>query len=285
MPNWCNSSIRIVGDKEEIADLYQKLQSLHEREEPLVENGFGNLYLGCVVSLFDGDPNKIECRGEIEFMEQNGNHAIEMVTMTAWGPMPEVWDFVFKQYPSMKQYWRSEEGGMCLYFTNDVDGDYFPEKYVIIDFVNGTDYADDDQDLFDKIAERIEVESIKNFEELNIYLELFNEDHPDDGIYYHQVKTVQQTKYLSGVVAAFRTRSRLLRIYQNKTCILNERVDSEEGDDTDYWSTIHMGDRVLDVNLHEELDYSEPSLAAYPVVNNEVDCSTWENIKLKVLPI
>lgn len=192
MPNWCGSSIRIVGDKEEIADLFQKLQSLNEREEPLVENGFGKLWLGCVVSLFGGDPDVVNCRGEIENLEQNGDHEIEMVTMTAWGPMPEVWDLVFKQYPSMKQYWRSEEGGMCEYLTNDVDGDYFPEKYIIDDCVNGVEYADDEQDLFEIIAERIEVNRINDFEELNIYIDLFNEYNPDDGIFYHQVKTVER---------------------------------------------------------------------------------------------
>lgn len=191
MPNWCSTSMIIVGAKEEIADLYQKLQSLNDRTEPLVENGFGNLWLGCVVSLFGGDPDKINCRGEIELLEQNAEHNIEMVTMTAWGPMPEVWDFVFKQYPSMQQFWRSEEGGMCEYLTNDENGEYFPEQYIIDDFANGVDYADDKEDLFDKIAERIDVDSIKDFEELKIYLELFNQDNPDEGIYYHEVKTVQ----------------------------------------------------------------------------------------------
>lgn len=192
MPNWCGSSIRIVGDKEEIADLFQKLQSLNEREEPLVENGFGKLWLGCVVSLFGGDPDVVNCRGEIEYLEQNGDHEIEMVTMTAWGPMPEVWDLVFEKYPSLTQYWRSEEPGMCEYLTNDVNGDYFPEKYMIYDCASGTDYAEDDKDLFDKVAELVDVDSIKDFEELNIYIELYNEDNPDDGIFYHQVKAVER---------------------------------------------------------------------------------------------
>lgn len=43
MPNWCYTSYRFEGNKEEIADLHKKLQSLDELPEPLVENGFGKL--------------------------------------------------------------------------------------------------------------------------------------------------------------------------------------------------------------------------------------------------
>ena len=68
MPNWCNTSYKFVGDKEEIADLYNKLQSLNDMPEPLVENGFGKLFLGCVVNLFGGDWKEIYCRGEIDYM-------------------------------------------------------------------------------------------------------------------------------------------------------------------------------------------------------------------------
>lgn len=55
MPNWCFSSYVFEGKKEEIADLHKKLQSLTELSTPLVENDFGKLWLGCVVTLFGGE--------------------------------------------------------------------------------------------------------------------------------------------------------------------------------------------------------------------------------------
>lgn len=80
--------------------------------------------------------------------------------------MPGVWNSVCEKYPSI-----------------------IPEKYLIDDSTNGSDYAKNDEDLFALIAERIEVDSIKDFEELNIYLDLYNEDNPDNGIYYHEFTT------------------------------------------------------------------------------------------------
>ena len=43
MPNWAYTSYRIVGKKEEVQDLYSKIQQLQNMEEPLEPNGFGNL--------------------------------------------------------------------------------------------------------------------------------------------------------------------------------------------------------------------------------------------------
>lgn len=186
MPNWCYTNYKLVGEAAEIADLHKKLTELETMAEPLVENGFGNLFLGCVVNHFGGDWNKIYCRGEIEYMERCSDNLLHITTSTAWGDMPEVWDFVCEQYPGITYYFLAEEGGMCYYVNSDTTGEYFPEKYLIDDFANGSDYAESDEELFAIIAERIEVDRIENFEELNIYLELFNEDHPDDGIYYHE---------------------------------------------------------------------------------------------------
>ena len=43
MPNWCSTAYKIIGSKEEIADLYKKLQELDNIPEPFVENGLGKL--------------------------------------------------------------------------------------------------------------------------------------------------------------------------------------------------------------------------------------------------
>ena len=41
MPNWCSTSYRIVGNAEEVNDLFAKIKRLDEMDKPLVENGFG----------------------------------------------------------------------------------------------------------------------------------------------------------------------------------------------------------------------------------------------------
>lgn len=188
MPNWCNTSYKFVGDKEEIADLYNKLQSLNDMPEPLVENGFGKLFLGCVVNLFGGDWKEIYCRGEIDYMEICGDSMIQLSTMTAWGDVPEVWDFVCKNYPSIKYYYLAEEGGLCYYVNSDTTGEYFPEKYYILHAEGYSEYLDDDEELLEYIAEKIGAAEIESIDQLDQLLEQYNKEHANEEIYYHEFK-------------------------------------------------------------------------------------------------
>ena len=55
MPNWAYCSYRIVGKKEEVQDLYSKLQELQNMNEPLEPNSWGTLWLGCLVTILDTD--------------------------------------------------------------------------------------------------------------------------------------------------------------------------------------------------------------------------------------
>ena len=59
MPNWCFTTYKIVGDIKEIHDLNNKLMKLDNMKEPLVPNGFGNLWLGCLVKILGGDAEKV----------------------------------------------------------------------------------------------------------------------------------------------------------------------------------------------------------------------------------
>ena len=188
MPNWCNTSYKFVGDKEEIADLYNKLQSLNDMPEPLVENGFGKLFLGCVVNLFGGDWKEIYCRGEIDYMEICGDSMIQLSTMTAWGDMPEVWDFVCKNYPSIEYYYLAEEGGMCYYVNSDTTGEYFPEKYYVLHAEGYSEYLDDDEELLEYIAEKIGAAEIESIDQLDQLLEQYNKEHANEEVYYHEFK-------------------------------------------------------------------------------------------------
>lgn len=192
MPNWCFTSYKFVGDKEEIADLYNKLQSLNDMPEPLVENGFGKLFLGCVVNHFGGDWNKIYCRGEIDYMELCGDNMLQLSTMTAWGDMPEVWNFVCKNYPSIEYYYLAEEGGMGYYVNSDTTGEYFPEKYYVYHTDGYSEYLNDDEELFEYIAEKIGAEKIESIKQLNQLLGYYNKKHSEKRIYYCEFKLPNQ---------------------------------------------------------------------------------------------
>ena len=55
MPNWCHTSYVITGNTDDVRDLYEKMRSLEEGEQSLVENGLGKTWLGNLVVLLGED--------------------------------------------------------------------------------------------------------------------------------------------------------------------------------------------------------------------------------------
>lgn len=130
MPNWCYTSYAIDGKRKEVQSLYSKMNRLEKRKKPLVRNGFGKTWLGCLVTLLGGDWNKIYCRGSWSDLQFDGG-TLRFNTETAWGPMDEVFDFVKTQYPSLNVFYMAEEDGNCVYATNDKEGRYFRDRYKV----------------------------------------------------------------------------------------------------------------------------------------------------------
>lgn len=193
MPNWCFTNYVITGDEAEVSDLYEKLSSLPERED-VVENDFGKLWLGNVVGLFGGDYEKIYCRGSISGdIERHNPTEIHFITETAWSDMSEVWDFVLKQYPSLKYYYQAEESGCCYYATNDAEGKYFPERYIVDQWDKGTEYFDTQAEAMKDVSERLG-QPIESWEDMLNKLKTFNSENEDNGIYINEIK-VQENNH------------------------------------------------------------------------------------------
>ena len=183
MPNWCYCSYRIVGKAEEVQDLYSKLQQLENMQEPLVENGFGNLWLGCLVTILGGDWNEIYCRGKIiDFSLDDGILSIE--TETAWSEMQEVRHFIEKVYPALKIYYYEEESGCEIYQTNDRHGHYFSSRYIFDDQEGeGMEYFDKPETLLAFASKAIGMK-LKTIEELE---EAVGDS---DGFSFHMIKVI-----------------------------------------------------------------------------------------------
>lgn len=130
MPNWCYTSYVVTGEEKEVRDLYEKMRSLEEREQSLVENGFGKTWLGNLVVLLSEDWKNIRCRGWWENLSKDcDDGALRLDVMSAWCEMAAFRRFICGKYPSLEVYFVSEEPGMGIYETNDADGEYFPARY------------------------------------------------------------------------------------------------------------------------------------------------------------
>ena len=130
MPNWAYTQYKNRGSEKEVAALYKTIQSLAERKESLLPNGFGKLWLGNLVNALGGDWEKIYCRGQIlDYSLENGLLIIN--TETAWGEMSETRHFIQSKFPSLQIYFQTEEPGMCIFQTNDAAGEYFPDRWLL----------------------------------------------------------------------------------------------------------------------------------------------------------
>ena len=139
MPNWCYTNYVVVGRESEVAALHKTIQDLEAREESLLPNGFGKLWLGNLVHILGGDWEKIYCRGLIlDYSLESG--ILRLNVESAWGEMEETRHFIQSKYPSLKIYYQSEESGMCIYETNDKDGTYFPHRWIL-------DFTDESRNL------------------------------------------------------------------------------------------------------------------------------------------
>ena len=130
MPNWCSTAYVIEGDTQEVKALYELMKGLEEQEKPTVETGFGTTWLGCLVNALGEDWQDVRCRGSWEGLEFDGC-VLTFWTETAWATCNEVFDLVCKKFPSLCYYYRAEEPGMGDYYTNDIDGKYYPDRYLI----------------------------------------------------------------------------------------------------------------------------------------------------------
>lgn len=152
MPNWAYSLYIAVGEKKQIKKLHSTMSELEHMKKPLVENGFGTTWLGCLVSKLGGNPEKIYCRGSWESLALN-DCSLSFGVESAWDELNEVREFIEEKFPGIKLYYQCEEGGNCVYKTNDADGEFFPDKYYFWYEDNDSIYHETLEDLIKDVED------------------------------------------------------------------------------------------------------------------------------------
>lgn len=184
MPNWCNTTFVIEGDKKEVESLFLIMDELEHMDRPLVANGFGKQWLGCLVEKLGGDWEKIYCRGDWQYKELREDGNLHIDTESAWSPPLEVFWLVKSKFPNLRIYWQSEEPGMEEYWTNDAEGKYFHERYYLEacdpdgEFVH--EYFKNEQDCVNFIRGKyeIEIQTIDDVESVQEYWDEIDDDNP-----------------------------------------------------------------------------------------------------------
>lgn len=159
MPNWCDTNYAFKGaNKEQTKDLFEKIESLKKMEKPLVENDFGNLWMGCLVNILGGDWDSVPCKGSIENYELKED-VLYMNCCTAWDGLYGFRRFIEQQYPGSKMFYCEIEPDNGIYNTNDLEGKYIKQKYVI-----SSPFFQAHCETIEEMAKIIEIETGKKVE-------------------------------------------------------------------------------------------------------------------------
>lgn len=191
MPNWCSNYWVVCGDKAELTDLYNSIKELENMDKPLVENGFGKLWLGCLVSKLGGNWEKTYCRGEIiSYCWSDDNPELLCINMeSAWSEPTEFRRFILNHYPGISITFAAEECGMDYYVTNDSEGTTFERYY--LDASEEPLYFATLEEACRYISELTGIE-VKTVCEINKALERYREGLSDDEwIYFHEFELIE----------------------------------------------------------------------------------------------
>ena len=130
MPNWSDTVYKCIGDPKEVRSLYKIIKANDKRKTSRVKNGFGTLWIGNIIDALGEDWEKLRCRGEIIGYHIE-NNLLTIYQSTAWCEQEGFRECIEKKFPSIKVYYREEEPGCDVYYTNDAERNYFPERYLL----------------------------------------------------------------------------------------------------------------------------------------------------------
>lgn len=175
MPNWCSTTYKIVGKKEEVTAINELLNTLKANHtEP---SSFVGINLWEVVEALGGDLTTVSCRGSILSYELSDD-VLRIDQQTAWNECADFRHFLEKVYQHIKIFYQEQETMEDLFYTNDHTGKYFPERYML-DTEEEPEYFTSLKDTMKRIEE-ITGTHIKTEDDMNEALDLYLEAHGDD---------------------------------------------------------------------------------------------------------
>lgn len=196
MADYYYSDFIVVGDRNQLLSLHNIMKELENAEDSLVENGFGNTWLGNLVIKLGGDWKKVYCRGswddleiENDFSKLYFSFKTECVSLSnrVHESVTQMIQFINSKYPDIKLYYMTLD--YTCFTTNDATGVCFPERYCLglhgeWDFYTLEDLKKEVEKITGNIVPSNTFQDCKHiFEE---YLSSFMDIDPDnDGWYYN----------------------------------------------------------------------------------------------------
>ena len=192
MANWASTSYRIEGSESDLKKVYDVIDNfVSGKSKPVLEDASTEWEGNIVKALGASDEQLKECylRGFIEEYELDGD-VIRINAEEAWGAT-DFRHILGKLMPELIIYYIVEEAGCDVFATNDIDGKYFPEQYLVDAYVKDADYYEYFEtkgQMKDFVSSLIGKEDFTDED-----IEAWNEEHEDDDsyIYVHEFQYVE----------------------------------------------------------------------------------------------
>ena len=192
MANWASTSYRIEGSKSDLERVFGVIDDfikgrVASTREDATADWEGNIVKA--LGAMDEEIDNNYLRGFIQDYELDGD-TIRIEAEEAWGAT----DFrhvLGKLMPNLTIYYIVEEAGYEVFATNDTDGKYYPERYLVDAYVKDADYYEffeTEKQMKSFVSSLLEK---KDFTEEDI--EAWNEEHEDDDSYIN----VHEFKYVA----------------------------------------------------------------------------------------
>ena len=192
MANWASTSYRIEGSKSDLERVFGVIDDfikgrVASTREDATADWEGNIVKA--LGAMDEEIDNNYLRGFIQDYELDGD-TIRIEAEEAWGAT----DFrhvLGKLMPDLTIYYIVEEAGCEVFATNDTDGKYYPERYLVDAYVKDADYYEffeTEKQMKSFVSSLLEKE---DFTEEDI--EAWNEEHEDDDSYIN----VHEFKYVA----------------------------------------------------------------------------------------
>lgn len=195
MPNWCQTTYKIIGPDKDLQKINDILNKCDERVNPLNENDFGNLWLGDIITDLGFDYNDFCCRGEVVDWYFDDDVFV-IYQSTAWCEQEGFRECIRTKFPDVDIYVFEDEPGCEVFCTNDIYKYCFPYDYRL----EATDIFEDFHDLNELksyLINNIKINTITmddSFEELEnkvIEFQVNNNNQYD----YMTIRKVDRSKY------------------------------------------------------------------------------------------
>ncbi|AKU70302.1 hypothetical protein [Prevotella fusca] len=192
MANWASTSYRIEGSESDLKKVYDVIDNfVTGKSKPVLEDASKEWEGNIVKALGASDEQLKESylRGFIEEYELDGD-VIRINAEEAWGAT-DFRHILGDLMPELTIYYIVEEAGCDVFATNDIDGKYFPEQYLVDAYVKDADYYEyfeTEKQMRDFVSTMIDKEDFTDED-----IEAWNEEHEDDDsyIYVHEFQYVE----------------------------------------------------------------------------------------------